>query len=363
MADVDGEIGEHGVETEKNVGEKGHGELEAESGVGEQGHEELEAGSGVGEQKRKSADVFESTIRQVALVSTKSELESALPPIDRGKLYGCGKMLSSGAFGKVYLARRKSSGESVALKVAYLRDHNPHALESIRNEICCMAAVSYHLNVVKLHDVFWLGYSNKMYCNSARVGLVMDYVKGSDLQIISKTMLTKLQTWSTVSQVICALQHLHKHGIVHCDVKQENILIERQTGRAVLCDFGAAQFIDRINKLMLGGTLCFMSPERIAQEEFGPKEDVWALGIMTYEMCTGTFYFDSHLSKDILLRKLGRFRLYKKNTRAGETCNQFCAHTIATRKKRWSLSDCAGFLKAVELWKPEPDKQLWAPLL
>lgn len=315
-------------------------------------------GEDVWEGAEKEMAKFRKSLPIVAAVQSVEQLQEALAGNGRIGRYQIGKKLASGAFGHVYLARRASSHKIIALKEAFIKHTSPHMIASVKGEICCMAELPPHPNVVRLFNAFYFGPHSMT--GTPRVGLELEWINGDDLQVVGQNYtFTAAQTWSVISQTTCALRHLHKHGIIHCDLKQENLLLERGTGRTVLCDFGAAQRVGKANRYFLGGTMFCMSPERVGNQDISVKEDVWALGILAYELCTNAFYFDSGLPEQELLTKLDRFRLYRACKEASSLCNEFCKHTIAPSHKRWTANECAMFLEAVGLWDPEPDKDLW----
>ena len=123
------------------------------------------------------------------------------------------------------------------------------------------------------------------------VCLLIDFVEGISL----RTEISRLdipfsnERILEVMQPVCsALAYAHKEGIVHCDVKPANIMIERN-GRVLLADFGIARMAEGATTMTMAGagTPAYMAPEQIRGEEPSPQTDIYALGIVLYEMLTG----------------------------------------------------------------------------
>lgn len=120
--------------------------------------------------------------------------------------------------------------------------------------------------------------------------MLMDYIDGSTLRAVVSSYRRPLsyQHILEILKPICsALDYAHKMGIVHCDVKSGNIMIDKN-GMVYLTDFGIARGIDSATSTMVGiGTPAYMAPELILEKDPLPQTDVYALGILLYEMLTG----------------------------------------------------------------------------
>jgi len=120
--------------------------------------------------------------------------------------------------------------------------------------------------------------------------ILLDYIKGSSLKRVIYDAGGSLQLGQvrTVMQSICsALQYAHGSGFIHCDIKPGNIMVNRQ-GDVLLTDFGVARMSDAATATMVGvGTPAYMAPEQIHGQDPSPQTDIYALGIVLYEMLTG----------------------------------------------------------------------------
>jgi serine/threonine-protein kinase len=197
-------------------------------------------------------------------------------------------ILGRGGMAVVYDARGQD-GRPYAVKTIekrWLEAPGSNAMRRFMHEVSTLERLE-HPNVVRLHGhgiaAHPLGYELAF--------LVMERLDGKSLGEILRTRgrMPMDEVLSIASQMISALMHLDQHAIVHRDLKPGNVMIRRD-GTAVLMDFGLARAEDhtRLTKTNhVVGTPQYMSPERIYGEEFDIRSDVFALGIILYEMMTG----------------------------------------------------------------------------
>ncbi len=167
------------------------------------------------------------------------------------------------------------------------------------------AAQLHHSNIVVIHD---FGYEERL----GIYYIVSEFVEGTDLQTLFAQHPGPVpieQALSIVRQIGEALQYAHEQGIIHRDVKPGNILIEARTGRAVLCDFGLARLeededLEVTTAHTIAGTLPYMSPEQALGSDVDRRTDIYSLGLVLYEMLTGTHPFRSpHDTSDTMRYK------------------------------------------------------------
>src|SRR5829696_8453235 len=188
----------------------------------------------------------------------------------------------------VYLARDRATGDEVAIKLIrpkYIEDEE--AIARFAREARFVTQLN-HPNVVGMHRVLDLGTSG--------IALVMAHVDGRTLkQVIQEERpLAQEVVVDVVRQVAAALAAAlaaaHRMGIIHRDVKPENIFIDSE-GRALLADFGVARSMTADTQLTINGvaigTPSYMAPEQIDGDSIDGRADVYSLGLVAWEMLTG----------------------------------------------------------------------------
>jgi len=186
------------------------------------------------------------------------------------------KPLGSGGSGSVWLALDEQTRLDVALKI--IPREGKAAARAEREALA--ARRLRHPHCVRAYDV---GH------DASHVYIAYEYVPGRTLrEAIRAGAVTDADAVEVASQVLDALAHAHRAGIVHRDVKPANVLLEDVEQLSVrLLDFGLAQFDGADTLTAVGdvpGTLAYISPERLAGEEASPASDVWAVGVLLWEM-------------------------------------------------------------------------------
>ncbi|KAF8488850.1 kinase-like domain-containing protein [Russula emetica] len=150
----------------------------------------------------------------------------------------------------------------------------------IINEILVMRA-SRHRNIVNFIDSFF--YKNELW-------MVMEYMEGGSLRdVVTTNLMTEGQIAAVSRETALGLQHLHKHGIIHRNIKSGNVLLS-STGDVKLTGFGICARISdpaHTKRTTMAGTLHWMAPDIITPKDYGPNVDIWSLGIMAIEMIEG----------------------------------------------------------------------------
>jgi serine/threonine protein kinase len=188
--------------------------------------------------------------------------------------------LGRGGMGVVYKARQKSLDRLVALKLlAPERVHDLKFAGRFSHEAQALARLN-HPNIVTIHD---FGQAGGFFY------LLMEYVDGVNLrQVIQSGSLNGTEALTIVPRVCEALQYAHEHGIVHCDIKPENLLLDK-SGRVKIADFGIARMLDaRTSDAEPAGTPQYMAPEQGKRPPTADhRADIYSLGVVLYELLTG----------------------------------------------------------------------------
>ena len=197
------------------------------------------------------------------------------------------KLLGIGGMGRVYLARDEDLKIDVALKL--IRPEllgDDQALDRFKNELILARKVS-HKNVARIHD---LGEIDGLKF------LTMSYVPGKTLrELIRETgPLPVERAVSILAQIAEGISAAHEEGVIHRDLKPANILLD-ENDRVFVTDFGIARSLDSADQTGTGvllGTPAYLSPEQTWGEKADTRADIYALGLILYEMLTGQLPFD-----------------------------------------------------------------------
>lgn len=205
------------------------------------------------------------------------------------------KALGEGSMGTVYLGRRRVTGVQAAVKV--LNQEVSRSAETVKR-FQREAQLAYKLRHPNIIEVYDHG------CADNQHFIAMAYVTGGDLQTLLQS--GKRPPWRVSLemgvQMLSALQHAHEQGVIHRDIKPANILLDHQ-GRLILTDFGVAHLRDGTRLTQAGaliGTPEFMAPEMFGSEEVDQSVDVYAAGLVLYELLTGQHPFRGQNIKDTL---------------------------------------------------------------
>jgi protein kinase-like protein len=211
------------------------------------------------------------------------------------------RLLGRGGMGAVYLARDLALDREVAIKVVKTDSSAREIHDRLRREARTAAKLS-HPNIVPLHafgDVEGMPY------------FVMGYVRGESLaaRLRRDGKLPEEEARRIAADLAEALDHAHRQGVVHRDVKPDNVLLDDESGRALLTDFGVAKALGRSETLTpvgsVVGTPSYMSPEQAAgRADIDGRTDIYSLGVMAYAMLTGRLPFEGKTAADVLTKHL-----------------------------------------------------------
>jgi len=217
----------------------------------------------------------------------------SLPPpeyVAVGSRYLLEHLIGQGSYGRVWYGRRRDDGAPVAIKV--LREEyagDPDTLARSLRERLALQGLR-HAHLVPVDDLVVEGDT---------VAIVMEYVDGPDLRrLMRHQTLDRYETLTVLAQVAAALAHVHEAGVLHRDVKPENILVSGRHAHlcARLTDFGLARVSDGCrltDTSRVLGTLGYTAPELVTGRPYGPAADVYALGVTAYELFCRRRPFDA----------------------------------------------------------------------
>lgn len=215
------------------------------------------------------------------------------------KRYTILERIGGGGMADVYRAHDKLLDRSVAVKV--LRSQftsDEEFVTRFRREAQAAARLS-HPNIVNIYDVG---------CDEDIYYIVMEYISGETLkERIQRAGQLSIESAVRIAVEIAeALEHAHQNGLVHCDIKPHNILTTK-SGRIKVTDFGIAKAVTSATMTHTGtiiGSVHYFSPEQAKGAAVGAKSDIYSLGVVMYEMLTGTVPFNGETPISIALKHL-----------------------------------------------------------
>ena len=212
--------------------------------------------------------------------------------------YRLERLLGTGGMSEVWLAEDERLGRQVAVKI--IRDSGEDLGGTIEREARLVARLQ-HPNIVSVFDAGQ---------QDGNPYLVAEYIEGSSLREVlqARGRLTEAEAVRYGIQVARALQYAHSQGIVHCDVKPENILISSQ-GIAKVTDFGVADMVTRTvtprEARDILGTIAYLAPEVIQGAPADARSDIYSLGLTIYELVAGRLPFMGASAAAIAGQRLG----------------------------------------------------------
>jgi serine/threonine-protein kinase len=216
--------------------------------------------------------------------------------------YAVKRLIGRGGMGMVFLARDRRLDRLVAIKtlpptLAGDRDVRERFLRETRT-----AGSMSHPNIVPIHGADEI---------DGHVFFVMSYIDGDSLatRVRAELRLDARAVAGYMRDVAAALAHAHQRGIIHRDIKAENILIERASDRALVTDFGIARVAEASPLTVTGqvlGTVHYVSPEQVSGDVVDARSDIYSLGIVGFLALTGRFPFTADVASAVLVQHVTR---------------------------------------------------------
>jgi eukaryotic-like serine/threonine-protein kinase len=213
------------------------------------------------------------------------------------------ELVGQGGMGRVYKARHLGLHRPVALKLlkpAFLGD--PTLVGRFEREAAAASRL-HHPNVVSVLEFGSTGPDGTLF-------IAMEYVDGKDLRVVLRDEwpLPEARLCHLLAQVLSALGEAHARNVIHRDLKPENIMVAKRLDegeRVTVLDFGIAKILDGdlpalTRKDVVCGTPQYMAPEQATGAGLDARSDIYAVGVILYQLCTGRLPFDGPSAIDVL---------------------------------------------------------------
>jgi serine/threonine-protein kinase len=251
-------------------------------------------------------------------------------------------LLGHGGMGKVFRVRHLITGRTEAMKILVSsQEASKEMLERFNREIRVLATLN-HPGIATLHTAFY---------HEDHLVMVMEYVDGIDLSRQLAAGISLGQSVDFTRQILRALEYAHSLGIVHRDIKPSNIMVTPGS-RIKLLDFGLA--LNSLDTRLTNaggfvGSMHYVSPEQISGEAEDARSDLYAMGIMVYEMITGRLPIDGKSYAQIIAQHLQHIPTppSQVNPQVPEELSAAVMKALAKNKReRWQSA--AEFLSALD---------------
>ncbi|MCJ1249337.1 Protein kinase [Trapelia coarctata] len=318
------------------------------------------------------AETHKKEVRMSSMSESEvmAKLKKIVTQYDPLESYQKQRKIGQGASGSVYIAKVLKDATSPVARESYAKDgpdarvaiktmdlRNQPRKELIVNEIIVMKE-SLHPNIVNYLDSFLIE-------NDTELWVIMEYMNGGALTdvIENNNQISEAQIAAICHETCKGLAHLHGQEIIHRDIKSDNVLLDTK-GRVKITDFGfcAKLTADKSKRATMVGTPYWMAPEVVKQKEYGPKVDIWSLGIMAIELIESEPpYLNEEPLKALYLIATNGTPALKDPDRLSAELKGFLSNCLCVDVK--SRSTAADLLQCDFLRRSKENKSILAPLL
>jgi len=260
--------------------------------------------------------------------------------------------IGQGASATVYLAIQNQLNRKVALKVLHEAADAGLMRQRFKREALILAQLT-HTNIVPIYELI-------EEAGGGRLGVAMQYVDGGTLSNFKST-LTVAECLDIIIQITTALEHAHRHGFLHRDIKPDNILFNKHM--AMLADFGIArQEFSKTNLTATGtllGTPDYMSPEQISEDSVDARSDLYSLGIVFYELLAGV---RPYVAETALATGILHVTGTPASLPAALSSFQPCIDSLLAKNKNNRIQSAKLLLDELDRLKRDPQLPLESPL-